>query len=67
MLSKSYEISDMEQLHEHVLEYQNNLLDAIETLRNSVNNPEAHHVLDKLQIEVEELPYKKLSIFYAEE
>lgn len=66
MLSKAYEIKDMEELHEHVQDYQENLLDSIDTLRNTCNHPKAHYVLDKLQEQVEVLPYKKMAIFYSE-
>lgn len=65
MLSNAYEIHNMEQLHEHIQDYQDNLLDSIENLRTSRNHPEAHYVLNKLQEQVEILPYKKMSIFYG--
>lgn len=66
MFSNHYEITDMDNLHSHVLAYQSNLLNTIEAFKGAYPSDESQTLLNALQQEVEVLPYSKLSVFYAE-
>lgn len=66
MFSNHYEITDMDSLHSHVLDYQSNLLNTIEVFKGAYPSDESQTLLNALQQEVEVLPYSKLSVFYAE-
>lgn len=66
MFSNHYEITDMDTLHSHVLDYQSNLLNTIEAFKGAYLSDESQALLNELQQEVGVLPYGKLSVFYAE-
>lgn len=65
MFSNHYEITDMDNLHSHVLDYQSNLLNKIEAFKGAYPSDESQALLNTLQQEVEVLPYGKLTVFYA--
>lgn len=66
MFTNHYTIEDMSVLHAHVIEYQSKLLNEIEYLTNIYPSDECQKLLQRLKEEVQTLPYKTLTVFYAE-
>ena len=66
MFTNHYSIEDTLQLHSLVLEYQDSLLDTIDTLGKVFPSDECETLLSRIKEEVETLPYKTHTIFYAE-
>ena len=66
MYTNHYSIEDTLQLHSLVLEYQDNLLDTIDTLGKVFPSDECETLRSRIKEEVETLPYKTHTIFYAE-
>ena len=66
MFTNHYSIEDISQLHSLVLEYQDNLLNTIDTLGKVFPSDECETLLSRIKEEVETLPYKTHTIFYAE-
>lgn len=66
MFTNHYSIEDIEQLHAHVLDYQSDLLTTIDTLGKVFPSDECQTLLSRIKEEVETLPYKTHTVFYAE-
>lgn len=66
MFTNHYPIEDMDTLHAHVMEYQDNLLEAVEYLSNIYPSNDCQKLLTHLREEVNTLPYKTLTVFYAQ-
>lgn len=60
------EIETLDQMHEHWVDYVDNVLSAINAMKLTHPDETAHHVLNQVEKQVKQLPYYTDTAYYVE-